>query len=243
MIKDLRQLEPLHPANECGGGVIRHRRIPILLASRSPRRRQLLDQWGFEHIALSPGFEDGMLTPGEVTPAQWVASLAYLKAWAGAMLPEAKSGGGHLVVGADTTCVLDGKMLGTPTTVEEAEAMIRAFAQRIDLPEGSASGAQHTGRLHEVLTGVAIVDVREGDGLVPLAGTRTVFVDGARVRMGELTDQQISEYVASGEWKGKAGGYNLAERLAAGWPITFEGDQTTIMGLPMERLSKVLRGM
>lgn len=241
-MKDPRQLEPLHPANEGGGGVIRHRKIPILLASRSPRRRQLLDQWGFEHIALSPGFEDGMLTPGEVTPAQWVASLAYLKAWAGAMLPEAKSDGGHLVVGADTTCVLDGKMLGTPTSPEEAEAMIRAFAERIDLPQG-ASTTQHAGRLHEVLTGVAIVDLRcvENESATP--HTRTVFVDSARVRMGTLTDQQISEYISSGEWKGKAGGYNLAERIAAGWPITFEGDQTTIMGLPMERLSKVLREM
>lgn len=184
-----------------------------------------------------------MLTPGEVTPAQWVASLAYLKAWAGAMLPEAKSGGGHLVVGADTTCVLDGKMLGTPTTAEEAEAMIRAFAQQVDLPDGTTTKTSHAGKLHEVLTGVAIVDLRSLDNQAPLPHTRTVFVDSASVRMGVLTDSQISEYIASGEWKGKAGGYNLAERLAAGWPITYEGDQTTIMGLPMERLSKVLRDM
>lgn len=212
----------------------RHRKLPILLASRSPRRRLLLEQWGFEHIALSPGFEDGMLTPGEVTPAQWVASLAYLKAWAGAMLPEAKVDGGFLVVGADTTCVLDGKMLGTPSTALEAEAMIRAFAG----PDMDSHGGN---REHGVLTGVAIVDVRASDA--PFPHTRTVFVDTARVRMGALSDQMIREYVESGEWKGKAGGYNLAERLAAGWPITFDGDQTTIMGLPMERLSKVLDAM
>jgi septum formation protein len=57
------------------------------------------------------------------------------------------------------------------------------------------------------------------------------------VTWGDVDDDAIDEYVASGQWRGKAGGYNLEERLEAGWPIECEGDPTTVMGLPMRRLA------
>ena len=58
------------------------------------------------HGVVHPGFEDGVLMPGSVTPSQWVASLAYLKAWAGAASEDARASGGRVVVGADTACLL-----------------------------------------------------------------------------------------------------------------------------------------
>jgi septum formation protein len=193
----------------------------------------LLDQWGFAHEAETPGFEDGVLEVGagagrlpaggawkEIAPEQWVVSLAYLKAWAGAKLPAAK---GRIVLGADTTCVVDGEMAGTPTSEAEARTMLRSMV----------------GKQHEVLTGVALIDQRDEGALQP----RRMFVDKATVRWGAIGDDEIDAYVASGAWQGKAGGYNLAERLAAGWPIAFEGDETTIMGLPMRKLREVLGGM
>lgn len=189
---------------------------PIILASRSPRRRQLLEEFGFgAHEAAHPRFEDAALKPATQNPAAWVASLAYLKAWAKAGEPGARS---RVVIGADTACLMDGQLIGTPTTPQEAEAMIRGFV----------------GREHEVLTGVAVVDCRAAEPV------RYIFTDTARVRLGRLSEEQISAYVASGAWQGKAGGYNYREALAAGWPLSHTGDMTTIMGLPMDRLTPLL---
>lgn len=190
---------------------------PVLLASRSPRRRSLLTQAGVPHIAEHPGFEDGMLEPGRVSPPGWVASLAYLKAWTKLReLREQSRPGGipEWVLGADTACVVDGELVGTPADAAEAERIIRRFV----------------GREHEVITGVALIHAA--------TDRREVFVDRASVRFGALTDAQISQYAASDLWEGKAGAYNLAERLDAGWPITYEGDPATIMGLPMRALKR-----
>lgn len=191
-----------------------HRRPPrLFLASQSPRRRQLLAEHGLEHDAAHPGFDDGELVPGQVTPAQWVAALAYLKAAAGVQrLREGDLVGDRLVLGADTTVVKNGRLIGQPADAADAARILRL------LRDGE----------HEVITGVALVD--------PLTGWRDLFVDRARVRFGHVGDRQIDEYVASGAWRGKAGAYNLRERLAAGWPIQYEGDPTSIMGLPMRAL-------
>jgi septum formation protein len=63
-----------------------------------------------------------------------------------------------------------------------------------------------------------------------------VFVVGADVRVGDLGGHRIAPYLASGDWRGKAGAYNLFERLDAGWPIAFEGDPLAIVGLPIAAL-------
>jgi septum formation protein len=183
----------------------------ILLASRSPRRRELLAAAGVPHVAAAPVFDDSTLVPGLISsPAHWVASLAYLKAWSQARShPEAA-----LVLGSDTACVLDGRLIGTPEDAAAAHAMIRAFMDR----------------RHEVVTGVAIIDRRGG------APRRHLFADAATVDMGRLPDDLLAAYVAGNGWQGKAGGYNLMERVQAGWPLAWQGDPTTIMGLPMRRL-------
>jgi len=121
------------------------------------------------------------------------------------------------VRGADTACVRSGRTFGTPRDRAEAGAMLRALR----------------GGPHEVITGVALVD--------PLSGRRWVFRDTAVVDLGAITDAQVDDYVASDAWSGKAGAYNLSERLAAGWPLTCVGDQTTVMGLPMLALLRRLR--
>ncbi len=194
---------------------LRPRYPRLLLASRSPRRRSLLSEAGIEHEARHPGFDDSALVPTGVSAAEWVTALAHLKAAAGAELARGE-GMPRLVLGADTTCVQGTTFLGTPATPEEAERMLRGFV----------------GVEHEVVTGVAVIDT--------LTGRRWLFADRAMVRWGEVSDEQIRAYVASGEWQGKAGGYNLRERLEAGWKIEFEGDPTTIMGLPMRVLEREL---
>lgn len=190
----------------------------VLLASRSPRRRSLLTEFGVAHDAEHPGFDDAVLEPGTIGPREWVASLAYLKAASKANALASSNdipAAGRLVLGADTICVKHGSFIGTPHNASEARDILRL------LSNGS----------HEVLTGVAMVHVTPSS-----RHTREIFVDSAVVRVGELSDDAINEYVESSAWQGKAGGYNLAERLEAGWPIEYVGDPTTIMGLPMREL-------
>jgi septum formation protein len=197
------------------------RRARLILASQSARRRQLLSEAGLEHRAMHPGLDDAELEPGRVSPGQWVAALAYLKAAAGFLaLQRETPGGSAMVLGADTACVKDGDLIGTPTSAGEAESMLRRLQD---------------GR-HDVVTGVALIVQDE-----PFARPRRLmFADASHVTVGHIGDDRIREYIRSEEWKGKAGGYNLLERIGAGWPITYVGDPTTVMGLPMRALLKHL---
>ncbi|MCC5822716.1 MAG: Maf family protein [Phycisphaerales bacterium] len=181
----------------------------LTLASVSPRRRQLLEAAGVALDVRPSGIDDGRLSMGRCTPAEWVMALAYLKAAATACQPGL--GDGTLVVGADTVCVNAGEILGQPRDITDAGRMVRAMA----------------GTTHEVLTGVALID--------PAVGRRSIFVDRSVVTVGELSDDQVAGYLETGLWRGKAGAYNIAERLDAGWPIRFEGSMDSIMGLPVAR--------
>jgi septum formation protein len=89
------------------------------------------------------------------------------------------------------------------------------------------------GRDHDVLTAVCLLPA---DGEEP-----DLFIDHSVVTLGPLPDADIDHYVAGDGWKGKAGGYNLSERVEAGWPIRWTGDPTSVMGLPMQRLTPMLR--
>lgn len=183
----------------------------VVLASRSPRRRELLERHGYQFAVESSGFDDGQLTRGEVDPEEWVMALAYLKAQSVAEREDRACPRG-VVIGADTICVKDGRLFGQPADERDAERTIRLLS----------------GGVHEVLTGVALI--------CPKRAKRMTFCDRSVVTVGELSEDQIESYLASGEWRGKAGAYNLCERIAAGWPIEFEGDPTSIMGLPMRAL-------
>lgn len=191
----------------------------IVLASTSPRRKALLEEAGVAIEAIDPGVDDADLDSGTPALAQWVASLSYLKAVAGARVLRARGESleGVLVIGADTLVDVDGRVLTKPRDGADARDMIRLVRNRE----------------HEVLTGVTL--------LQPFAGTREIFTDRVSVRMGEISDHEIDRYVATGKWAGKAGGYNLTERTADGWPITVEGEPGTVMGMPVKRVVARLR--
>lgn len=187
----------------------------LWLASRSPRRSLLLQEHGYDFGVAESGVDDGELEPGTADPASWVMALAYLKATAAALALESGSRD-RPVLGADTVCVVDDRVIGQPIDAPDAARILRLVS----------SGT------HEVITGVALV--------CPARGKRDVFYERTIVTVGNI-EPYIDDYVATGEWRGKAGAYNLAERLAEGWPITYEGDPTSIMGLPMERLADRLK--
>jgi len=195
------------PSESLGGRLGRR----VWLASRSPRRRLLLEQHGYEYGLAESGLDDGELIPGGVDPASWVMALAYLKANAAAkkLSEEDRT---RPVLGADTVCVVGGEVIGQPRDADDARRILELVS----------NGE------HEVLTGVALI--------CPCGHKRDVFFDRTTVRVGDL-GPFIDAYVASGDWRGKAGAYNLSERLEAGWPIEYDGDPTSIMGLPMDRLA------
>lgn len=187
---------------------------PILLASRSPRRAMLLQREGWSVQIEAPSVDDGQLHSGDVEPAEWVEAMAWLKARAVAAARTEETP--CTIIGADTICVLDGQILGQPADEAAARMMLESFV----------------GRAHDVLTGVCLYAFPEG--------RRSLFVDQAEVTWGALEPAAIEAYLAGGTWRGKAGAYNLEDRVEDGWPIQWEGDPTTIMGLPMERLRALL---
>lgn len=192
--------------------------VPMLvLASSSPRRRRLLEERGVPFEVIESSIDEHLLDRGDAAPRQWVMALAYLKARSVAdalnrRAPELEC----VVLGADTMCVDGGELLGKPEDAHDAREMLMRFMDAE----------------HEVVTGVAIVDVKSGQ--------REVFADPVRVRWGSVDLELIDRYIASGQWEGKAGAYNLSERLAEGWPIEVEGDPASVMGLPVERVMNSL---
>ncbi|MFW5653377.1 MAG: Maf family protein [Planctomycetota bacterium] len=259
----------------------------IWLASRSPRRVQLLAEHGYgpDLVRVLPsGIDDSELEPPPpgTRPDEWAVALAWLKARATMQrllktisnagetelssdsnsnktagpssedLRDPASAGHHLIIGADTVVEVEGEMLGQPTDLAHARQII----------------CRLNNRHHRVLTGVALLDCRIADSTsledrnirsVIEATTkkasgrslgqsettlhlarRLLFVDTADVEVGNVRSADIKSYLDTGDWRGKAGAYNLSERLTAGWPITYEGDPTTIMGLPMGLLQQVL---
>jgi len=186
----------------------------VVLASSSPRRREMLSNAGIEHCVQPARIDDGELTPGDAASAhQWVAALAYLKAISSSrMIEDPDTEFSVVILGADTVCVQDGQIIGQPRDRAHARAIID----------------QMSGSTHEVLTGVAIIE--------PNGFRRDIFVDRSIVTVGEISDDEIEAYLDSELWRGKAGAYNITERRAAGWPIEFMGDETSIVGLPLARV-------
>lgn len=185
---------------------------PVLyLASRSPRRRKLLAEAGIPAKLLETPVDDGLLQPGNVSIEEWTVALAYFKASAGVIRLQADRVTG-IVLGADTLVEYEGEIIGQPRNRKHALQIIQKLSNAV----------------HHVITGIALVDLETNE--------RTFLCDSAKVTVGAITAAEINAYLDSGLYQGKAGAYNLSERLEAGWPIEYVGDPGTIMGLPIKRL-------
>ncbi|MDB4957464.1 MAG: maf protein [Myxococcales bacterium] len=186
--------------------------LPLLLASASPRRRELLERVGVL-LEVRPADIDEDPRAGE-PPLAYVARIAHDKALAVARHP------GQWVLAADTTVTIDGAILGKAATGDEAAAMLR----------------QLSGRVHQVITAFTIV----GD-----AGEATFHHDGlvsTDVSMIGLDDAAIADYVASGEWRGKAGAYAI-QGIAAAFVREVHGSVTNVIGLPLVEVLEALRAV
>jgi len=197
--------------------------VELILASSSPRRRELLHQAGYRFKVRPPGpIEDACLRRAP-SAAAYVESLAYLKAMSAIETHGIRKG---LVLGADTAVELRGRLIGKPRDEDEARQILSALA----------------GSVHRVLTGLALVDA--GAGRSRRAGTRRgerwLAHDATTVHMGPMSAADIHAYVASGEAMGKAGAYALQE-TGDRFVERIEGSFTNVVGLPMELLERMLK--
>ncbi len=177
----------------------------LILASRSPRRQEILERAGIPFVVRPADVEESPL-PGE-EPRAHVERLAQAKAEA------VPAGDGDIVLGADTVVVIDGEILGKPDSAEDAVRMLRRLS----------------GREHAVMTGICLRN----------ASRCVVDTETTGVRFVPLTEQEIREYVASGEPMDKAGAYAV-QGLASKFIDRIDGCYFNVVGLPVARVYRLL---
>ena len=175
----------------------------LVLASASPRRRELLGQVGLI-ASVAPADIDETVLPGEA-PAEHVVRLSEAKALAVAGRSEVN---GRWFIGSDTVVVRDAAILGKPADATEAAAMLRSLS----------------GRGHEVVSGYAVHDRASGRTLSGAVVTRVWFK--------ALTEEEIAGYIASGEPFDKAGAYAI-QGIGAFMVPRIEGSYPNVVGLPL----------
>lgn len=184
----------------------------LILASASPRRRQLLTEYGYEFSVYPADVEE--VNPEEMNIGDVTLFNARLKAEAvagevRAIHPEA------IVLGVDTLVALDGKKLGKPRDLREAAEMLCALS----------------GRVHEVHSGVWAAG----------PGHSRAFVEVSRVRFKPLDEEAIQQYIARIDPLDKAGAYAAQDEHPDGVVESIEGSRTNVIGLPMEALGRMLK--
>lgn len=173
--------------------------VPLLLASTSPRRREILAQLGIPFDVVAPRYEETEADP-----------VAHALGKARSALAGAE---GRPVLGCDTEVVCDGRVFGKPDGPEAAAEMLERLS----------------GRIHDVVSGLALLTPEWEE----------VHREVTRVRFRALTPREVAEYVASGEWEGRAGGYAIQGQGAA-LVERIEGDYLNVVGLPAALLVRLL---
>lgn len=192
-------------------------KIPkIILASKSPRRRALLEAAGFSFEVVEKEVEEQ--SPGEAEPIKVATENAHIKAMA--VASSLMDASGVVVVGADTVVAIEKKLLGKPIDRSEARAMLTSLS----------------GRSHQVVTGISLVI----DGKIESLSHAVTEVTFRNVR-----GEEIESYTATNEPYDKAGGYAI-QGLASAFIADIRGSYSNVVGLPLEllmgeleRLSKV----
>ena len=191
-------------------------RPKLVLASGSPRRLGLLNQAGLDPDSLEPVEIDESPERGEL-PRTLAVRLAREKAEASIVRvrnrQEIKDA---YVLAADTVVAVGRRILPKPEMMEEAAACLRLLS----------------GRTHRVYTGVCLVTPRDA--------LRTRLVE-SRVRFKRLSNEDLESYLASGEWRGKAGGYAI-QGLAGSFVTKLVGSYTNVVGLPLYETTTLLAG-
>jgi septum formation protein len=193
----------------------KHAAPKLVLASGSPRRRELLAEAGYRFEVIAPPEDVECGVCSETGPAGFVVELALRKAQSVARhLESDPAHHDRIILAADTVAECDGFILGKPRDEEDARAMLSRLS----------------GREHRVYSGVCLW--RMG---ADAARTRVAVT---RLRMDDLSNEELDAYLESGQWEGKAGAFGYQDRL--GWVHVIDGSETNVVGLPMETVTEML---
>jgi len=184
--------------------------IPIILASASPRRKQLLAEAGYKFDVVVSQIDEAAFSTEGISPVEYAKQLALAKA-----NDVAQKFRDSLVIGADTVIDFEGQIIGKPADAKDAERITRMLFSRS----------------HKVITGLAII--------CKTRNLQIVEADTTVVYPKKLTDAQIAEHIASGIWRDKAGAYAIKEHNDP-FVDHIAGSLTNVMGMPMELLKKLL---
>ncbi len=185
--------------------------VSIILASASPRRRQLLAEAGYKFTVVQSDIDESAFPAKGLGACEYAERLALAKA-----KNVAEKHPDCLVIGADTVADFKGQIIGKPADAEQAEQITKKLF----------SGP------HRVITAVAIIRLSNGTELSESEAT-TVYPR-------ELTDEQIRKHIKSKSWQGKAGAYSIKES-GDEFVERIDGSLTNVMGLPMELLERLLK--
>jgi septum formation protein len=183
---------------------------PLILASGSPRRAELLRAQGFAVRIVQPPLHEPEELSDDIKPAAQAEALSYFKARS--VRPLVKEG---VIIGGDTVVTLAGRCFGKPADREDARRILENI----------------TGTTHQVITGVTLLDAA--------TGRRRIEHDTTEVTMRRMTGEELAAYLDSGAWEGKAGAYGIQDRADA-FVERIRGSFTNVVGLPMELLTRML---
>jgi len=186
------------------------RQNTFILASASPRRKLLLRKAGYMFEVICSGVDESAFEADEADPIGHARRLALAKAEA-----VARKYPGRLVLAADTVVDFNGTIIGKPRDAADAERITRLL---FSAP-------------HKVITGIALVNITDS--------VEIVEADVTVVYPKRLTGQQIARHIHKGDWKGKAGAYGIQE-TGDEFVERIEGSFTNVIGLPMERVQRLL---
>lgn len=184
----------------------------IILASGSPRRREILSGAGLDFDVYISGADEDSISPDGISFGVYVQELALLKARDAAKAIDEK---GHIIISADTVVVCDNEIMGKPKNREDAFCMLKKLS----------------GKIHSVYTGVCVWRTDDAYSVCCAEETKVVFK--------ELSDDKIMRYVDSGESDDKAGGYAVQGKGAA-LVKKVDGDYLNVVGLPLLKVFEIL---
>ncbi len=182
----------------------------IVLASGSPRRREILENTGIKFEVHVSDADEGSVDKESLPVGVYVQELALLKA--SAVCKNCKDA---LVIGADTVVFSDGSVMGKPKDKEDAKRMLMSLS----------------GKCHSVFTGICVMDTKNARSVCSFAETKVYFK--------ELTESETDAYISTGEAMDKAGAYGI-QGLGALLVDRIDGDYLNVVGLPLSKLSKIL---
>lgn len=182
----------------------------LILASESPRRAALLRAAGYEFDVARPGIDEPDRLAGNPPPAHLAEALSYLKARS-----LAKGLGEGVVLAGDTVAARDGKVFGKPADRADARRILCALM----------------GTTHHVITAVTVLDAA--------CGRRRIAHACTAITMHRMNETELTNYLDSGEWSGKAGAYGIQDHADA-FVSAIDGSFSNVVGLPMELVGEML---